>query len=95
VLNTAEDALFSAAEAEDETSMEVDKKFEDAINLLRALEKNFPFDSKDLNNPTSDSKIGGAITSEANMSDSSVSPSTILDSLEKHLYIRVKFPSVF
>ena len=92
MLNTAEDALFSAAEAEEETSMEVDKKFEEAINLLRTFGKIFPFDSKDPNHPTSDSKIGGTVT---NAGDNSMSPSTILYSLEKNLYIRVNLPSVF
>ena len=95
MLDTAEDALFSAAEAEEETSTEVDKKFEEAIDLLRAFGKNFPFDSKDPNHSTSDSKIGGTVTREANTGDNSMSPSTILYSLEKHLYIRVNLPSVF
>lgn len=91
VLTAADNALFPAAEAGDNTSMEVDKKIGEAIKLLRAFEKNFPFVFKD---PTSDSKIGGTVTSEANMSDNSTSPSTILYSLEANLYVRVKFLSV-
>ena len=93
MLIAADDTLFPAAEAGDKTSMEVDKKFGEAIKLLRAFERNFPsgFVSKD---PTSDSKIGGKVTRDASMSDNPMSPSTILDSLENKLYIRVKFPSV-
>ena len=92
MLIAADDALFPAAEAGDKTSMEVDKKFEEVIKLLRTFEKNFPFVSKD---QTSESKGGGKVTEEADMSDNAMSPSTILDSLGKKLYIRVTFSSVF
>ena len=91
VLTAADNALFPAAEAGDKTSMEVDKKFGETIKLLRAFEKNFPFVFKD---PTTDSKIGGTVTSEENMSDNPMSPSTILDSLEEKL-LRVTFLSVY
>lgn len=43
MLIAADDALKSAAEVEDRTS-EIDKKFEEASDMLSAFEKNFPFE---------------------------------------------------
>jgi hypothetical protein len=85
VLIAADDALKSAAEAGNRTP-EVDKKFEEAIDLLSRFEKGFP-----PKNPTSGPNIGGTVT---RMSDESKSPSTILYALKKNLHAKVMFPSV-
>jgi hypothetical protein len=94
VLIAADDALKSAAKAGNRTSMQVDEKFREAIDLLSGFEKDFP--SMD---PTSDPNIGRSVTREnleGKMSDSdkSDSPSTILYALKKYLHAKVKFPSV-
>ena len=89
MLLAADDALKSAAEAEDRTSKEVDKKFEEAIHLLCAFEKDFP--------SASDPNVGRMVTREGSLgttSDKSESPWTILYSLKKNLHAKVKFPSV-
>jgi hypothetical protein len=91
VLIAADDVLRSAAEAGDKTTMEVDKKFGDVIDLLGAFEKDFPVPSK---GSTSDPTIGATIAWEAEMSEKPKSPSTALCALGKKLYIRVKLPSV-
>ena len=88
MLIAADDALRSAAEAGDRTSKEVDNKFEEAIHLLCAFEKDFPSE------PASGSNVGGMVTREGTTSDKSESPSTILYSLKKNLHAKVKFPSV-
>ena len=86
VLIAADDALKSAAEARNWISEKADRKFALAIQLLSDFEMDFP--SKD---PTSDPNIGKMATREANMSDTSRSPSTILCSLKKSLHAKVKF----
>ena len=83
VLVAADDALNSAAEVEGRTS-EVDQKFEEAIDMLSSFEKGFP-----PKNPTSGPNIGGIVTREANMSDKSESPSTILYALKNNLHANV------
>jgi hypothetical protein len=88
VLTAADDAINSAAESMYRTSRKVDKKFSKAIDLLSGLEKDFP--SKD---PTSDEKIGGAVSGEAK-NDKSEYALTILYALKKNLHAKVKFPSV-
>ena len=88
VLIAADDALKSAAEAGGRTS-EVDKKFEQAIDMLSSFEKGFP-----PNNPTSGPNIGGIVTREAKMSDKSMSPSTILYALKNNLHANVMFLSM-
>ena len=90
MLIAADDALNSAVEVGDGTSVEVDKKFGEAIDLLCAFEKDFPS-----NNSTSDPNIGGTVTREAKMSDSSGSPLTVLGALKEDIYAKVKLPSVF
>jgi hypothetical protein len=84
----ADDALMSAVEAENKISERVDKKFEEAIQLLSRFMEDFL--SKD---PTSDSNIGGT-TREAKMSDKSESPSTTLAALKKNLHSKVELLSV-
>jgi hypothetical protein len=86
VLIAADDALKSAAEARNWISEKADRKFAFAIQLLSDFEMDFS--SKD---PTSDPNIGKMPTREANMSDTSKSPSTILYSLKKNLHAKVKF----
>ena len=88
VLIAADDALKSAAEARGRTS-EVDKKFEQAIDMLSSFEKGFP-----PKNPTSGPNIGGIVTREAKMSDKSMSPSTILYALKDNLHANVMFLSM-
>jgi hypothetical protein len=93
MLNVADDAIKSAVEAGNRTSKEVDKKFEDAIRLLGdfKFEKDFSVPSGD---PTSDPKIGGTVTIEAEISDKFESPSTILYALKKNLHAKVKSPYI-
>ena len=86
MLIAAEDALKSATEARNWISEKADKKFAMAIDLLSNFEMDFP--SKD---PTSDPNTGKMATMEANTSDTSRSPSTILYSLKKNLHANVKF----
>ena len=88
MLFTADDALKSAAKARDRTSKGVDKKFEEAIDLLTRFEKDFR--SKD---QISDPSVGGMTTGETNMtrSDTSKFPSTILHALKMNLHAKVKF----
>jgi hypothetical protein len=62
VLTTADDALMSAAEARDKTSEKVDKKFEEAIHLLVAFKKDFPYEDLAL-----DPNISGVVTGEEKM----------------------------
>ena len=69
--------------------MEVDKKFREAIDILYAFEKDFPS-----NDSTSDPDIGGTVTREARMSDSSESPLTVLGALKENIHAKVKLPSV-
>ena len=88
VLVAADDALKSAAEACGRT-FEVDKKFEEAIDMLSGFEEGFP-----PKNPTSGPNIGGTVTREAKMSDKSKSPSTILYALKNNLYANVMFLSI-
>ena len=92
VLIAADDALNSAVEVGDGTTIEVDKKFGEAIDLLSAFEKDFP--SKD---STSDPNIGAtsSVTSEAMMSEYSGSPLTVLGALKKNIHSKVKLPPVF
>ena len=90
VLIVADDAIKSAVEAGNRTSKEVDKKFGDAIRLLGDFEKDFSVPSGD---PTSDPKIGGTVTGEAEMSKFE-SPSTILYALKKNLHAKVKSPYI-
>ena len=88
VLIAADDALKSAAEAWGRTS-EVDKKFQEAIDMLSRFEKDFP-----PKNPTSGPNIGGTVTGgEAKMSDTNEfkSPSTILYALKNNLHANVCF----
>jgi hypothetical protein len=86
VLIAADDALKSATEARNWITENADNKFAMAIDLLTGFEMDFP--SKD---PTSDPNIGKMATREANTSDTSKSPSTILYSLKKNLHAKVKF----
>ena len=72
--------------------MEVDKKFQDVIDLLGAFEKDFPVPSK---GSTSDPTIRATIAWEEEMSKKPKSPSTALCALEKKFHIRVRLPSVF
>ena len=87
MLIAADDVLRSAAEAGDKTTMEVDKKFQDVIDLLGAFEKDFPVPSK---GSTSDPTIAW----EEEMSEKPKYPSTALCALEKKFHIRVRLPSV-
>ena len=89
VLIAADDALNSAVEVGDGTSIEVDKKFGEAIDFLCAFEKEFPS-----NDSTSDPNIGTTVTREAKMSDSSGSPLTVLGALKENIHCKVKLPSV-
>ena len=89
MLIAADDALNSAVEVRDGTSIEVDKKFREAIDLLCAFEKDFPSKYS-----TSDPNIDGTVTREAKMSDSFGSPLTVLDALKKNIHAKVKLPSV-
>ena len=89
MLIAADDALNSAVEVGDGASIEVDKKFREAIGLLCAFEKDFPF-----NDSTSDQDIGGTVTREAKMSDGSGSPLAVLDALKENIHAKVKLPSV-
>ena len=89
MLIAADNAIKSAAEPGDGISEKADRKFARAILLLSGFEKDFP--SKD---PTSDPNIGGVVTREANLSDTSKSPSTILHALKMNLHALVKFLSV-
>jgi hypothetical protein len=83
VLIAADDALKSAAEVEDRTS-EIDKKFEEAIDMLSAFEKNFPFEP-----PKLGPNIVGTVTRGA--SDQYKYASMILSLLKCNLHSRVKF----
>ena len=85
MLVAADDALKSATEARNWISEKADRKFAMAIDLLSDFEMDFP--SKD---PTSDPNTGKMVTREANTSDTSKSPSTILYSLKKNLHAKVK-----
>ena len=89
MLIAADDALNSAVEVGDGTSIEVDKKFREAIDLLCAFEKDFPS-----NDSTSDPNIGATVTGEAQMSDSSGSFLTVIGALKKNIHAKVKLPSV-
>ena len=89
MLIAADDALNSAVGVGDGTSIEVDKKFREAIDLLCAFEKDFPS-----NDSTSDPDIGATVTREVKMSDSFGSPLTVLDALKENIHAKVKFPSV-
>jgi hypothetical protein len=89
VLIVADAALKSATETRNRISEKTDRKFATAIYLLSDFEMDFS--SKD---PTSDPNIGMMATREANMSDTSKSPSAILYSLKKNLNAKVKFLSV-
>ena len=80
MLIAADDALKTATEAGKRTSKEVDKKFEEAINLLRAFEKDFPARSE---GPRPDR---GPVAREANTSNKSAFPSTILHGLKKKFH---------
>ena len=86
LLIAADDALKSAAEAGGRTS-EVDKKFEEAIDMLSSFEKGFPPKNQGPN-------IGGIVPREAKMSDKSKSPSTILYTLKNNLHANVMFLSI-
>jgi hypothetical protein len=87
VLIAADDALKSAAQSVDRTSV-VDKKFREAIHLLSG------FDMDPLSeDPMSGPAIGGTDTRNVK-SDKSKSPSTILHALKENLHAKVKFPSV-
>jgi hypothetical protein len=89
VLIAADDALKSATEAGNRTSIEVDKKFEEAVNLLRAFEKDFPVRSE---GPRPDR---GTVTREENTSNKSLFPSTILYGLKKKFHAaKVTFPYI-
>ena len=89
VLIAADDALKSATEAGNRTSKEVDNKFEEAINLLRAFEKDFPLRSE---GPRPNR---GTITRGADTSNKSAFPSTILYSLKKKFHAaEVRFPYI-
>ena len=90
VLIAADNALKSAVERGDTTSMEVDKKFGEAIDLLCAFEKDFPSKCS-----TSDPNIDGTVTREAKISDHSGSPLTVLGALKKNIHSKVKLPPVF
>ena len=89
MLIAADDALNSAVEVGDGTSIEVDKKFREAIDLLCAFEKDFPS-----NDSTSDPDIGVTVPREAQISDSSGSPLTVLRALKENIHAKVKPPSV-
>ena len=89
MLVAADDALRSAAESGcgDERSEKLDGKFAAVINLLVSFEKDFLSE-------TSDPNIGGMVTKIAYLSDTSQSPSTILQALKQDLHSKVKLPSV-
>ena len=89
VLVAADNALKSAAEAGNRTSKEVDKKFEEAINMLRAFEKDFPICSE---GPRPDC---GPVTREASTSNKSAFLSTILYGLKKIFYPEVTFSYIY
>jgi hypothetical protein len=82
-------ALKSAAAAGDRTSNEVDKKFREAIHLLSDFEKDFP--SQVAVPPI----FGSDVSSEANISDKSQSPFTILNALKENLHAKVEFFHLF
>ena len=91
MLIAADDAFKSATEARNWVSEKADRihrNFAMAVDLLSDFEMDFP--SKD---PTSDPNIGKMTTrpGEANTSDTSKSPSTILYSLKKNLHAKVNF----
>jgi hypothetical protein len=95
VLIVADDALKSAAESVDRTSV-VDKKFKEVIHALSGFE----MDSLS-EDPMSDPNIGGMDTRKAKSDKSESppdlppeSPSTILHALKENLHAKVKFPSV-
>lgn len=80
MLIAADDALKSAAEVEDRTS-EIDKKFEEAIDMLSAFEKNFPSEPP---------KLGPNIVGRE-ASDKYKYASMILFRLKCNLHAKVKF----
>lgn len=71
------------------TSGVADRKFRQAVHLLGDLEKDFP--SMD---PTSDQKIGGMVSGEAKMDDTSKYALMVLSVLKKDLHANVKFLTV-
>ena len=90
MLAAADDAIRSATESGtgNKRSEKLDEKFATVINLLVSFER-------DLLPETSDPNIGGMVTRfQANMSDTSKSPSMILHALKRDLHSKVKFPSV-
>ena len=89
MLIAAGDALNSTVGFWDGTSIKVDKKFGEAIDLSSSLEKDFPS-----NNSTSDPNIGATVIRESKMSDSSGSSLTVLGALKENIHAKVKLPSV-
>ena len=93
MLIAADDALKSAAEAENTVNRikrtpEVDRKFEEAINLLSRFEKNFPPKNSILS-PNIGGTLGGTVTREVEMSDKPKPPSAILYALKNSLHAKV------